>query len=260
MTVQLQDLEPLCKQLRLKGIFSLVSEQVSNPDMIETPFLERLHALLCEERDRRSEAATQRRLKQANLRHKDADIAGINYTIDRGLNKLQINSLASCDWVNLQQNVIITGPTGVGKSWVAAALANAVCRQGFTAQFVRVPYLLATLRHFYAIGDVVGAKQQLQSLTRAKVLLLDDWGIGAMDALLRCDLLEIIEQRCYKEGSLMITSVLPVKDWAAWIGDATMADVILDRIVSRAHRIEMTGPSFRQQPMYGAVQPSGSEK
>ena len=138
--------------------------------------------------------------------------------------------------------MLITGPTGAGKSWLACALAQYACRRGYSA-YQRVPRLQEELRIRHGSGAF---GKWLIQLAKTDVLLLDDWGMGAIDSLTRSDLLEIIDDRAANKATI-ITSQLPIEHWHAWIGDATLADAILDRIMQRNHRITLTGESLRPE-------------
>lgn len=248
--IDLNSIQPLCKRLRLPTMFQSLTTLCESPSMLEMTHLEVVHEILEAEICRRDENALKRRLKDAHIRHQDATMADIDFKIPRGLNKPQVMTLGNCDWIRNHQNCIITGKTGCGKTYVAGALANAACRQGFTVRFVRVPRFLKEFSAQHALDR--GFERELRNLRRIDLLVLDDWGIGQMDAVNRSDLLEIIEDRC-GVGSVLVTSVLPVKTWAEYIKDATYADSILDRLVRNAHRIEMIGESMRMQKRYGAL-------
>jgi DNA replication protein DnaC len=152
-------------------------------------------------------------------------------------------SLALGDWVTSGHSVLITGPTGAGKSWLACALAQYACRRGYSAVYQRVPHLQEELRIRHGSG-VFG--KWLMQLAKTDVLVLDDWVMGAIDNTTRSDLLEIIDDRAASKATI-ITSQLPIEHWHAWIGDATIADAILDRIMQRNHRLTPTGDSLRQE-------------
>ena len=161
----------------------------------------------------------------------------------RGIERREVMSLALGDWVTAGHSVLITGPTGAGKSWLACALAQYACRRGHSALYQRVPRLQEELRIRHGSG--VSGKWLLQ-LAKTDVLILDDWGMGAIDSMTRSDLLEIIDDRAGNKATI-ITSQLPVEHWHAWIGDATIADTILDRIMQRNHRFTLTGDSLRAE-------------
>jgi DNA replication protein DnaC len=155
----------------------------------------------------------------------------------------EVMSLALGDWVSAGHSILITGPTGAGKSWLGCALAQYACRRGHSAIYQRVPRLQEELRIRHGSGTF---GKWLIQLARTDVLVLDDWGMGAIDGMTRSDLLEIIDDRAGNKASI-ITSQLPVERWHAWIGDATIADAILDRIMQRNHRFTLTGDSLRAE-------------
>lgn len=248
--ITVADLKPVCKKLRLGAVYEELVHSLEDPKTLTMSHTEWLHDLLSAELVRREENRLNRRLREANIRHKEACMADIDFDTPRGLNRAQIMSLGNCDWIRSHQNCIITGKTGCGKSWLAGAFANAACRQGLTVRFVRVPLFLKEFSAQRKLG--LEFNRQLRELRRIDLLVLDDWGMGAMDAENRSDLLEIIEDRC-GVGSTLITSVLPVKVWAQYINDATYADSILDRLVRNSHRIKVEGESMRGLKCYGAV-------
>lgn len=250
MTTSIKDLKPMFNRLRLSAMYEHAEsmlEDVQTASMAHTDWLKELFEA---EIARRDENALHRRLKQANIRYKDACLSDIDFSIERGLNRSMIAQLGSCDWIRKHQNCIITGKTGCGKTWIAGALTNAACRAGFSAKFYRLPALLKDLSLNHQLESEI--HRSMRELRKIDLLVLDDWGIGQLDAINRSDLLEIIENRC-GSGSTMITSVMPVKAWVEYIQDPTYSDSILDRLVRNAHRIEMTGVSMRSLEKYGAI-------
>jgi DNA replication protein DnaC len=161
----------------------------------------------------------------------------------RGLDRRTFTGLGSCEWVERHRNVLITGPTGVGKTWLACALGQKACREGFSTRYLRLPRLFGQLS--IAHGDGTYPKL-LASIARTRLLILDDWGIGTLDDRQRRDLLEILEDR-YERCSTMVTSQLPVDKWHDVVADPTLADAILDRLVHNAYRLDLAGESMRKR-------------
>ena len=181
------------------------------------------------------------RLRAARSRQQAA-VEDVDYRSPRGLDRALFQKLAEGDWIKGHDNLVLVGPTGVGKSWLAAALGHKACRDNQSVLYQRVPRLFEDL----ALGRGDGRHPRLlRSLGRADLLILDDWGLEPLDAGARHDLLEILEER-YGRRSTMITSQLPVDRWHDIIGDPTYADAILDRLIHNAHRIELTGESLRR--------------
>ena len=180
-------------------------------------------------------------LKNARLKYGQACIEELDGRTGRGINRSEVMSLALGDWVSSGHCILISGPTGAGKSWLACALAQYACRRGYSSAYQRVPRLQEELRIKHGSG--VFSKWLLQ-LAKTDVLILDDWGMGSIDSMTRSDLLEIIDDRAASKATI-ITSQLPLEHWHAWIGDATIADAILDRIMQKNHRFTLTGDSMR---------------
>jgi len=203
--------------------------------------LEWLTLLLDREAALRNDKRFTSRLRTARLRQQAA-VEDVDYRSPRGLDRALFQKLAEGDWIKGHDNLVLVGPTGVGKSWLAAALGHKACRDNQSVLYQRVPRLFEDL----ALGRGDGRHPRLlKSLGRADLLILDDWGLAPLDAGARHDLLEILEER-YGRRSTMITSQLPVDRWHDIIGDPTYADAILDRLIHNAHRIELTGESLRR--------------
>jgi DNA replication protein DnaC len=151
--------------------------------------------------------------------------------------------LTSCDWIKTRHDLLITGPTGLGKSWLACALGQKACREDFSVAYHRMPRMLAAMA---LSRSVTRQSRLLRSITRVDLLILDDWGPEALTSEQRRDLMEIIEER-HQSRSTIITSQVPIDRWYDLIGDPTIADAILDRLVHNAHRIELTGESLRKK-------------
>jgi DNA replication protein DnaC len=182
------------------------------------------------------------RAKTAKLRQA-ASVEDVDYRAPRGLDRSLFLKLAGCDWIRERRNLLITGPCGVGKSWLGCALGQRACREDLPVLYHRVPRLFAELelaRNDGRYGRI------LRTIARVKLLILDDWGPEPLTGQQQRDLLEIVEDR-YDTGSMLITSQLPVDKWYDIIGNPTLADAILDRIVHNAYRIELTGDSLRKK-------------
>ena len=228
--------------LKLTGMAAALVDQSVTPDITDLSFEERLGLLVDREMTERDNRRMSSRLRRARLRH-TAILEDIDYRNSRGLDKGLVQSLAGCQWVKEHLNVLITGPTGVGKTWLACALAHKACREGYTAQYVRLTRLLRELT--IAKGDGQYSKL-LTNLAKVDVLILDDWGLMKLSAENRRDLLEVLEDR-HGRRSTIATSQLPIEEWHGVIGDATLADAILDRLVHNAYKINLRGESMRKQ-------------
>ncbi|WP_027951251.1 IS21-like element helper ATPase IstB [Haliea salexigens] len=228
--------------LKLTGMVAALADQMTSPEIDELAFEERLGLLVDREITERENRRMSNRLRRAKLRHQ-ATLEDIDYRNPRGLDKGLIQSLAACQWVKEHLNVLITGPTGAGKTWLACALAHKACREGYTAQYVRLTRLLREL--MIAKGDGSYPKL-LANLAKVDVLILDDWGLMKLSAENRRDLLEVLEDR-HGRRSTVATSQLPIEEWHGVIGDATLADAILDRLVHNAYKINLRGESMRKR-------------
>jgi DNA replication protein DnaC len=230
------------RALKLDGLAAGLEEQLTLPGMAAMSFEERLALLVEREVHCRNDRRLTRLLKLARLKYAQAAIEDIDSRPSRGLDRRAVMSLALGDLVGSGHSILITGPTGAGKSWLACALAQHACRRGHSALYLRVPRLQEEFRIRHGSGTF--GKWLLQ-LAKTDVLLLDDWAMSAIDGATRADLLEIIDDRAANKATI-ITSQLPIEHWHAWIGDATIADAILDRIMERHHRFTLTGESIRQ--------------
>jgi len=229
------------QDLRFTGMAKALTEQMALPDIDELSFEERLGLLVDREMTEREDRRLATRLRQAKLKQ-NACIEDIDFKQPRGLDKSLILDLAQCQWIKKHLNLLITGPTGVGKTWVACALAQKACREGFTSLYLRLPRLLQELP--IAKGD--GTYTRLMNrLAKVDVLILDDWGLSKLIAEQRRDLLEILEDR-HDNRSTIVTSQLPLDQWHHIIGDPTLADAILDRLVHNAYKINLKGESMRK--------------
>ena len=227
--------------LGLHGMAKAFDELAANGQAEGLDRLEWLTLLLDREAALRHDKRFTSRLRAARLRQQ-ATVEDVDYRSPRGLDRALFQKLAEGDWIKGHDNLVLVGPTGVGKSWLAAALGHKACRDNQSVLYQRVPRLFEDL----ALGRGDGRHPRLlRSLGRADLLILDDWGLEPLDAGARHDLLEILEER-YGRRSTMITSQLPVDRWHDIIGDPTYADAILDRLIHNAHRIELTGESMRR--------------
>jgi DNA replication protein DnaC len=232
----------LLHDLGLSGMVKGFKDLLTNPEATSLSHAEWLGLLLDYEVTARSQKRFETRAKRAKLRHA-ASIEDVDYRAARGLDRTLFLRLTACDWVREHRHLIITGPAGVGKSWLACALGQKACRENMSVLYQRVPRLFATL----ALGRGDGRYAKLlQALARIQLLILDDWGPEPLTAEQSRDLLEIVEDR-YGRGSLLITSQVPVNRWYELIGSPTLADAILDRVVHRAYRIDLTGESLRKR-------------
>lgn len=229
--------------MRLRGLADAWQAQQKDPDIGRLDFDERLGLLVDAEWIYRERKKVDRNLKQAKLRLSQACIEDIDYPRSRGLAKKTVLELATCKWVELHQNIVITGMTGVGKTYVACALAQQACRRGYRVLYRRVSRLFHELALAHADGSY---SRLLTKLAKADVLVLDDWGLASVGPSERRDLNEIMDDR-YGLRSTLITSQLPTETWHDHLGDPTTADAICDRILSNAHRIKLTGPSRRKE-------------
>jgi len=227
--------------LGLHGMAKAFDELAANGQAEGLDRLEWLTLLLDREAALRHDKRFTSRLRAARLRQQAA-VEDVDYRSPRGLDRALFQKLAEGDWIKGHDNLVLVGPTGVGKSWLAAALGHKACRDNQSVLYQRVPRLFEDL----ALGRGDGRHPRLlRSLGRADLLILDDWGLEPLDAGARHDLLEILEER-YGRRSTMITSQLPVDRWHDIIGDPTYADAILDRLIHNAHRIELSGESLRR--------------
>jgi len=235
---------PTFDQLNAMGFFGMA--KAFNDMMVSTEadglgHAEWLALLLDREASLRHDKRLSARLRYAKLRHSAAP-EDIDYRADRGLDRRQIAELLTGKWIDNHENLILEGPTGVGKSWLACAIGHKVCRDNHSVLYVRAPKLFDELALAHGDGSFA---RRLKALGAVELLILDDWGLEPLDAQARHDLLEILEDR-YGRKSTLVTSQLPVADWHQLIAHATYADAILDRLVHNAHRINLKGDSMRR--------------
>ena len=222
------------KAMRLSGMAQGIKEQAENPNYQDLSFEERLGHLVEMEWLLREERRFARRLKEAGLRQR-ATLEELDFHTPRHLNRAFIMELAGCEWIRRYHNLIITGPTGVGKTYLACALGHRACVMGYKVKYHRVSRLLSQLALAKGDGSYLNL---MKSLVKAQLLILDDWGLNQLTRTQALDLLEVIEDR-NQRGSTLIISQVPVEAWHQLIGEATIADAILDRLVHNAYRVEM---------------------
>ena len=231
------------RELRLTGMAAAFAEMADNPQAEQLGHPEWLALLLDREAAERQSRRLQSRLRNARLRQSQASIEDVDYRAPRRLDRSLFLQLGSGKWIAEKRNLIIVGPCGIGKSWLACALGQMACRQDRSVLYKRMPRLFAELE----MGRGDGRYPRLfRALTRAELLILDDWGPERLTADQRRDMLEIIEDR-HNTAATLITSQLPVSSWHEVIGEPTFADAILDRIVHNSYRLELDGESLRKQ-------------
>ena len=228
--------------MRFTGMAAALREQMDMNGLEVMSFEERLAVLLDRELAVRQTRTMNARLRKAKLRQ-DGSIENIDFRHPRGLDKSLIIRLADCQWIKKHNNLIITGPTGVGKSYLACAFAQKACREGFSALYLRMSKLFEDMS--LAKGDGRYLKL-LTSFAKTDLLVLDDYGLTQLNQEQRHDFLEILEDR-YGLKSTLVTSQLPIDHWHEQIGDPTLADAILDRLVHSAHKIQLKGESMRKK-------------
>jgi len=229
------------RKLKLHAMASALEAQLQNTSFQSLPFEDRIGMLIDAEKSARESKRLQRLLKRASFKQ-NASAEDINYKASRGLDRRLIQSLLQCGWIEQHQHLIITGPTGVGKTWLACALGQQATRQGHPVLYRRFSRLLEEIEIARADGSLPGLRL---SIAKAHLVILDDWGIGTLTARNRQDLLDLIED-CSGHCSVAVTAQLPVSGWHDYLGEPTVADAILDRLVHAAHRIELRGESLRK--------------
>jgi DNA replication protein DnaC len=228
--------------MKLLGMADGFKEQLQQPPFQDLSFDQRFGMLVDGQWTWKENKRLKRLLKEAKLKLQ-ASIEDIDYKTSRGIEKSVLMNLTSCNWIRNHQNLLISGPTGVGKTFLACALAQKACREGFRTLYLRMPqffYQIALARADGTYGNL------MKKFSKTHLLVLDDLGLTSLNDTERTDLLEVIEDR-HGATSTLITSQLPVENWHDHIGDPTIADAILDRIIHSAHRIQLKGGSMRKK-------------
>lgn len=233
-------------QMKLSGMAEAFQQQQRGSEHARLSFEERLGLLVDAEWSAREHRKLTRRLRFAKLRYQ-ASLEDVNFKHPRGLDRQQVLSLGDCGWLQSRHNLIITGPTGIGKSYLACAFVERACRRGFSSSYLRLPRLLQQLA--VARGD--GSYERvLAGIARLELLAIDDWLLAPLRDSERRDLIEVVEDRSERASTLIATQ-LRSKDWHPVIGDPNLADSICDRLLHNAHRIDLKGPSIRNTRTHG---------
>lgn len=231
----------LLSAMRMNGFARALKEQLANEDFQQLSFDERVSMLVDREHADREARKLTRRLQHAKLRER-ACLEDLDYRHHRGLDKALVRRLASCDWIDKHQNILITGATGCGKTYLSCAFADKACREGHVALYRRMPRLL----HELAVARADGSYTKLLArIAKADLLVIDDWGLAPLGDQDRRDVLEVLEDR-HGATSTLVASQLPTDAWHKYVGDPTVADAILDRLVHNAHHIKLQGESMRK--------------
>jgi DNA replication protein DnaC len=243
------------RSLKLVGFADALQQQHEQADCLNLSFDERLALLVEREVYARSDRKRVRLLQQAQLKYPSATLEDASFEGIRGLDRPTLMGLALSTWIERGETVTFAGATGLGKTWLACALAQYACRQGHSALYLRVPRLAEELRILHGAGSL---RRWLQQLAKIDVLVLDDWGIGNLDAPTRADLLEVIDDRVGQRATI-IAHQLPIEHWHAWLGDPTVADAMLDRLLQSCRRFTLEGESRRTGRTARAAKASKNE-
>lgn len=221
--------------MKLYGMSAGVEEQLINSQYKDLSFEERLGMLVDKENLYRQNKKLTSLLRRASFRFPEACMEDIDYKVKRNISKQNMLKLSKNDWIRKHQNIIVTGETGAGKSYIACALGNNACRNGISTYYVRIPKLLNELKIAHADGTFL---KLINKLSRIELLIMDDWGLSNFTDADRRDMLEIFEDR-YNVRSTIIATQFPVETWFDVIGDPTIADAICDRIIHNSHKISL---------------------
>lgn len=230
-------------ELNLRGMLREYEQQVANSSYSKMSFDERLLSLLTEEVSFKKNARIKRLLKSAKLRYEGASLENVDFKASRQLDKTLINELSNLNWVKQNQNIIITGATGTGKSWLACAFVDRACRLGYSALYITAKNLFENINQAVLDGSI---RKLINQLVRLNILVIDDWCLGGVNNKLCPHLLEIVDKRSMS-GSLILTTQFPIPDWFSSFDDETIADAIIDRVLHNSHDIALKGPSLRRR-------------
>jgi DNA replication protein DnaC len=227
--------------LRLHGMAEAFERQRASSSLQDLPFEDRFSMLVDAEMSRRESGRMARLLKSARLKV-SATPEDVDFRAERGLDKRKFSALLNCDWIG-SQHLVVTGPTGVGKTWLTCALGHQAIRKGMPVLYRRFSKLLEEFEVCRADGSLPKLRAQL---AKARMLIIDDWGLTTLGTRQRQDLFDLVDD-CHGNSSLVLTSQLPTEKWHDYIGDPTIADAVLDRVLHGAHQIELKGESMRKQ-------------
>lgn len=229
-------------EMKLHAMKLEYQRQQELPAIVDLSFDERFSMIVNEQYNPRRNSKVQRLIRAADLREPSAYLANIDYEPIRKINKAAVAQLSDCAWISAGANLIITGATGVGKTYLLSAFGRAACTKGISVKSYRVPRLLTSL----AIGKGDGSYDKLmKDMIKPDLLILDDFGLKQLDLSMTQDLLEVVEERHHARRSIAISAQLPVKEWPSVFKDRTIADAVLDRLVRNAYRFDLKGPSRR---------------
>ena len=229
-------------EMKLNAMKLEYQRQQELPAISDLDFDERFSMIVTEQYNARCNAKVQRLIKAASLREPTAYLSNIDYDPVRKIKKTDVARLSGCQWIKDGANLIVTGATGVGKTYLLSAFGRAACTKGMSVKSYRVPRLLTNLNISRGDGSY---NKLMQDMIKPKLLILDDFGLKQLDVTMTQDFLEVVEERHHARRSIAISAQLPVKEWPSIFKDQTIADAILDRLVRNAYRFDLKGPSRR---------------